>query len=176
MQSSLVATIGFVDEFSLPRIAQLFNKTNQFNLTTKRYSQTELERIASQPENSLWYCDLTDKFGDYGIIGASLLCQNTIDSFLISCRAFGRNVEDAFLWVLLSYCMERGYRHVFGLSVPTPKNAMTSSFYKNAGFKNDGCDGITNKWKLDLTAPLLPPPKWITLKEKNDARQSKQNP
>jgi FkbH-like protein len=167
MQSGLVATIGLSDKFTMPRIVQLFNKTNQFNLTTKRYSQSQLEKITLQEGNSLWYCELSDKFGDYGIIGASLLCSNTIDSFLLSCRAFGRKIEYGFLWWILNLCKSQGHQFVYGLSIPTQKNSMTVSFYKDAGFIKDEEDTAINRWKINVTMPLASPPAWIILKEKN---------
>jgi FkbH-like protein len=168
LQSELVATIAIAHEFVMPRIAQLFYKTNQFNLTTKRYSQTELEGISSKEGNHLWYCELKDRFGDYGIIGVSLVCEDIIDSFLLSCRALGRKVECALLWKILNHYKQKGKKMIQGLYIPTQKNVMAASFYKDNGFIQNGFDGTALSWILDLTKPLKPAPEWITLGENKD--------
>ena len=100
----MIIYINFADDFSIPRIAQLTQKTNQFNLTTKRYSETDIKKLSEDQKADVIYVKLEDKFGDMGIIGACILIYNhnevLFDTFLLSCRALGRKVEDVFI----KYC------------------------------------------------------------------------
>ncbi|MGB7566277.1 MAG: HAD-IIIC family phosphatase, partial [Chitinivibrionales bacterium] len=114
--------MGPVGNDSMQRATQLFNKTNQFNLTGARYTQGELERIAGLKNNRLFCMRMSDRFGEYGIIGVALVRTNTIYSFALSCRAFGRQIELAFLIYLLAYISEHGYESAIGRFVPLPRN------------------------------------------------------
>ena len=97
----MVAEISFADEFSVPRIAQLTQKTNQFNLTTQRYSEADIVDFMHRSTSDVLYLHLEDKFGFYGIVGVCIVIYQdahaVIDSLLLSCRVLGRHVEDAFL-------------------------------------------------------------------------------
>jgi FkbH-like protein len=148
---------------TISRITQLFNKTNQFNLTTKRYSQNELESLARKPGNRLFYMSMADRFGDYGIIGSSLCIGNVIDSFLLSCRAFGKRAETAFLIFLLKTLKNSGHKQALGRFSLTPKNNMVKDFYKNAGFEPEKQGGNEVVWRFDLTRPMPDIPRWITV-------------
>jgi FkbH-like protein len=147
----------------MPRIAQLFSKTNQFNLTTKRYSQARLEAMTANARNRLFTMAMRDRFGDYGVIAAALILGNTIDSFVLSCRAFGKRAENAFLAWVLSYMKHAGHSEAFGIFAPSERNSMTRDFYKNAGFVFDMMDGTAGVWRYDLSGVLPEAPRWIRI-------------
>ena len=124
----------------LPRVHQLFTKTNQFNLTTERYSQAEVERFATSPACELWVARARDRFGDLGMIAAVLLKKvgrmATIDSFLMSCRAMGRGIETAIMNHIKQRLLEdRSGLELRGRYIPTPKNGPVETFYDEQGFR-----------------------------------------
>lgn len=124
----------------LPRVHQLFTKTNQFNLTTERYSQAEVERFATSPACELWVARARDRFGDLGTIGVVLLKKigrmATIDSFLLSCRAMGRGIETAIMNHVKHRLIEdRSGLELRGRYLPTPKNKPVETFYEKQGFR-----------------------------------------
>lgn len=162
-KSDISVTIATADDETMPRVAQLFNKTNQFNLTTKRYSQAQLEAIASGAGNRLFTMAMRDRFGEYGIIASTLVLGNTIDSFMLSCRAFGKRAENAFLARVLSYLKQAGYSEAFGIFAPSERNSMTRDFYKNAGFVFGRMDGAAGVWRYDLSGALPEAPRWIRI-------------
>jgi FkbH-like protein len=127
------------DAFTIPRISQMTQKTNQFNLTTRRYSEGEIERFCTDEESSVRCLNLKDRFGDMGIVGVVILKYREghclIDTLLLSCRALGRGVED----VLLKGCVEmakgKGCTELTGIYIPTPKNGQVEHFYEAKGFE-----------------------------------------
>ena len=135
----MVLTVRFVDEFTIPRIAQLTQKTNQFNLTTRRYSEEEIKNFSKSDRADVFCVKLSDKFGDSGIIGVGILKYQSekavIDEFLLSCRILGRGVEDAFLIQTLKIAEKNGCRTVIGEYIPTAKNGQVGDFYEKHGFK-----------------------------------------
>jgi FkbH-like protein len=164
VKSAIVVTIaqaGPGDE-ALPRIAQLFNKTNQFNLTSKRYSESQLSSLAGDPRNALFSMAMKDVYGDYGIIAAALVMGNSIDSFLLSCRAFGKRAENAFLYSLLDFLKQRGCKQAFGVFAPSLKNAMTKDFYQGLGFTFVNQAGSDHLWRFDMSNKIPEMPRWIT--------------
>ena len=123
---------------AIQRISQLTRRTNQFNLTTRRYGVGEVERLMDE---GVVYCmSMRDRFSDYGIIGAAIVsvgCESDweIDSFMLSCRAFGRRVEDALLASVLEDARAAGARTVRARFVATRKNKMTRDFFPGRGFE-----------------------------------------
>ena len=166
MNSHIRVTIAEADVTTYPRITQLFNKTNQFNLTTKRFSQSKLESFAGKENTHLFYMDMKDIYGDYGIIACALLIENTIDSFVLSCRAFGKHAENAFLLHILTYLKNTSYLQVNGWYLATKKNSMTRDFYKSAGFTLKQTDGENTEWQFDLTGEIKAYPPWISVRSK----------
>jgi FkbH-like protein len=150
-------------EGSLARAAQLAQRTNQFNLATRRYTVAELEAIAADPATEAYTLALSDRFGDSGITGLAILrfLDGTaeIDTLLLSCRVLGRRVEDAFLAFLGERARERGARVLLGRYVESPRNEQVRSFYPERGFEPDG-DG----YRLDLERARLEPPAGVALK------------
>lgn len=127
-----------VDAEATPRVAQLTQKTNQFNLTTRRYTEADIAQMVASTEWRLWIGELEDRFGSYGKI---ILCiakihgdNAVIDTFLMSCRVMGRNVESAFLdYVEKSLC-DAGISNIAAEYVPSPKNSMTARFWNEQGY------------------------------------------
>ena len=135
----MIATINLADDFSKPRIAQLTQKTNQFNLTTKRYSKTDINEFSESQYSDVLYLKLKDRFGEMGIVGVCILVyeKNTavFDTFLLSCRALGRKVEDAFLDNCLKLCQLKDVKFAVGQYFPTSKNMQVKEFFQKRGFK-----------------------------------------
>jgi FkbH-like protein len=126
------------DDFE--RVHQLFNKTNQFNVTTQRYSPAEVERCAASPMCELWVARARDRFGDLGTIAAILLKQDgrsfMIDSFLMSCRAMGRGMETALLnHVKTRFLEHRGLIDLRARYKPTPKNQPVETLFESHGVR-----------------------------------------
>jgi FkbH-like protein len=161
--SEIKIKIKKADSSTLPRIAQLFNKTNQFNLTTIRYSQTQLESFTKDNSAHLFYMGMSDRFGEYGIIASALLCNTTIDSFLLSCRAFGKQAETAFLLYILEFLKSHGHKKVYGKYVASNKNSMTKDFFKNTGFTLFKKNTTEDVWEFDLTGNITGIPDWFEL-------------
>lgn len=135
----MVLEVRFATEISIPRIAQLTQKTNQFNLTTRRYSELDIRQFAESESADAVSLRLSDRFGDAGIVGVAILTYAgeaaTIDTLLLSCRVLGRHVEDALLAQCVQLARARGARVLTGEYVPTAKNVQVREFYPKRGFK-----------------------------------------
>jgi FkbH-like protein len=120
----------------LVRAAQMTQKTNQFNLTTRRYDVTDLTRFVESSEHAVLMLDYRDRFGDEGSVALAIvdLAEGRIDTFLASCRVIGRKVEAQLLDKAVELCRERGLRKVIGEYIPTRKNKMAATFYEDHGF------------------------------------------
>jgi FkbH-like protein len=149
------ANINSFEEIHLSRIAQLTNKSNQFNLTTKRYTQEEIEAVAKSDE----YIDLSgrlmDKFGDNGIVSVVIgkIDGQTIhmDLWIMSCRVLKRDMEYAMMDELVACCQERGIHTILGYYYPTAKNKMVKDFYEKQGFTKESEDEQGNTvWRFDI--------------------------
>ena len=160
----MVCRIGRVDGLSRSRVAQLINKSNQFNLTTRRYSETEVEFAESDPAQHAIQIRLLDRFGDNGIISILIADKAqetwTIGTWLMSCRVLGRRVEEAALAHLAAAAASEGAKSLIGRYIPSAKNRMVADHYQKLGFTliETATDGKT-EWRLDLgdyRAPELP--------------------
>jgi FkbH-like protein len=153
------STIEPVSESSLARAAQLCQRTNQFNLTTRRYSAAELEQMLLEEDVELYTFSVSDRFSDSGITGLAILrCggeEAEIDTLLMSCRVLGRRLEDVLLAFLAERAEARGARWLVGRFEATAKNAQAADFYPARDFVPAG-GGL---FRLDLTAhrPVSPP-------------------
>ena len=149
------AEIGPFNPLYIQRIAQLTNKTNQFNLTTRRYTLSEIEDIADSSDYITLYGKLEDRFGDNGVV--SLLIGRKdgttchMDLWLMSCRVLKRDMELAMADVLADKCLEAGITEIVGYYYPTRKNKMVENFYASLGFERVSLDEQGNSvWKLPL--------------------------
>jgi FkbH-like protein len=154
-----------MDPDSLPRVSQLTQKTNQFNLTTRRYSEQELHALAADPSARVYQVRVRDRFGDNGIVGVAITRSadgfRAIDSFLLSCRVIGRTLETAMLAQIASDALDEGTLRLRGWFLSTRKNAPASEFYASHGFTLlESGDGASH-WELDLEAHRPRCPEWI---------------
>ncbi|MBC2580265.1 HAD family hydrolase [Clostridium sp. DJ247] len=153
-----------VDDFSVPRIAQLTQKTNQFNLTTKRYSEKDIKEMLQNKEYKLYYIRVIDKFGDNGITGFCILNSIDkytlyIDTFLLSCRVMGRTIENAFMAFIYNKAKENNIKKLIGEYIPTKKNQSIKDFYKNLGFTK----GEDNYYLFDINNNKMEYPNYIKI-------------
>lgn len=145
------------DAVGLSRVTQLINKTNQFNLTTRRRTEVEVAAIMQQPQTLTLQLRLSDRFGDNGIIAAIIATEDPadsrvvhIDTWLMSCRVLGRRVEAASLNLLARLAVERGATTLVGAYRCTAKNSMVRDHYARLGFNEIGARGEETLWALDL--------------------------
>jgi FkbH-like protein len=134
-----ILEIRFADEFAIPRIAQLTQKTNQFNLTTRRYSEDDIETLANAAHSDVIYVRLQDRLGDSGIVGVFILKYENeraiVDTFLLSCRVLGRAVEDVLVIQATKLAKKRGSGAIIGEYYATNKNGQVADFYVKHGFE-----------------------------------------
>ena len=142
-QMNIEVNIKKADSFTIPRISQLTLKTNQFNLTTKRYQQEEISSFSSDKDRIIECVQVSDKFGDNGITGVYIIEKKDskewiIDTFLLSCRIMGRKVEEAMLYQIIEKAKNLGIKKIKGKFIPTKKNKPAENFYSDCGFKKEG--------------------------------------
>lgn len=148
------------EKVSIPRITQLINKSNQFNLTTRRYTQVQVEEMAADPATLDFQIRLSDKFGDNGLISVVIAKSSAdepkslhLDTWLMSCRVLGRQVEYEVLNAIVERAQECGFETLVGEYIKTAKNGMVKDLYEKLGFThistNDGSDD-THFWCLSL--------------------------
>ena len=151
-------------EGSLARAAQLAQRTNQFNLTSRRYTVAELQALVGDPVTEAYTLALSDRFGDSGTTGLAILRftdgDAEVDTLLLSCRVLGRRVEDAFLAFLAERARERGARALLGRYVGSARNEQVRTFYPDRGFEpaEDGA------YRLDLERRQPEPPAAIAVR------------
>jgi FkbH-like protein len=161
------AEIASLEPVTLARIAQLTQKTNQFNLTTRRYSEQQITEIAGRSGCQVVSLRVRDRFGDHGLVGVAITKDTddsrVIDTFLLSCRVIGRTVETALLFHLAETARSKGLRRLQGWFLPTRKNAPAKDFYAQHGFTLDSSNGEGSMWVLDLQNCRLECPAWVKL-------------
>jgi FkbH-like protein len=169
------AEVAPVIKATLARVAQLTNKTNQFNLTTHRWTE---QQIADLSASSGWSCfslRVRDRFGDNGLVGVAMLhCDQDsceIDTLLLSCRVIGRTVETAFLSFLASHAHKSGASRLQGWFRPTSKNQPARDFYSSHGFVIEQQEGDATLWTLDLSKNSIECPDWISLRTLNGEKK-----
>jgi len=157
-----------VSDLTLARVAQLTQKTNQFNLTTRRYTEPQIAELFNRPEWHIFSIKVRDRFGDHGLVGVAIAHdegeQCEVDAFLLSCRVIGRTVETALLAHLAESAAQRGRKRLVGWFLPTRKNAPARDFYEHHGFELQATSCEGSLWALDLKSSTLRVPDWITLK------------
>jgi FkbH-like protein len=149
-------TVADVNDVTITRAAQMTQKTNQFNLTTRRYADAELrDKLATG--GRIFTLSVRDRFGDSGITGLCIvdLKDDTayLDSFLLSCRVLGKHIEDAFLIFVLNQLKQQNIKTVQAKYIPTSKNMQVKDFYPENGFRviardEEGC----TEYSLDMSS------------------------
>lgn len=163
----MTARIGPIDSSTLERSVQLIHRSNQFNLTTRRYSAADVQSFMNDPSWETRTVSLADRFGDNGLISVLLARVQgdvlDIDTWLMSCRVLKRGVEAFLLNNIAQLAMERGLRALRAEYIPTAKNALVRDHYLNLGFERSGGDesGRTT-WILPLDAGRTSLPTFIT--------------
>jgi FkbH-like protein len=151
------------------RVVQLFNKTNQFNVTTRRHGSAEVAAMRADPRVWTQYFRLVDCFGDNGIVGLVVAGPSAdapevweIDSLLMSCRVLGRQAEEFMVATLLAEAKRRGARAVRGRFLPTAKNSMVADLYPKLGFVAEAATpGGSATWLWNLSTQAVPEVRWV---------------
>ena len=143
------------DQIGRPRITQLINKTNQFNLTTRRYSESQVAAMEAESDTFTIQARLIDRFGDNGMISVVICCNNgsnwEIDTWLMSCRVINRRVEEAIFAYLVAAAQKAGAKTLTGRHIPSGRNKLVADHYQKLGFTNCGseADGVS-VWCYDV--------------------------
>lgn len=156
-QLDIKLKIKKANDFTIPRISQLTLKTNQFNLTTRRYQEEEIKKFVNDQNYLIGCVQVEDKFGDNGITGVFIVKKENnsewlIDTFLLSCRVMGRGIEEGILTYILQKAKEEGIVKVKGEFIPTKKNKPSENLFSDFGFMQEG-----SYWTYSLTNPIKIP-------------------
>lgn len=147
---NMISVVEAFNKFNTPRVAQLSQRSNQFNLRTVRYTEEEIATLAGDPKYISLAFSLADKYGDYGLISLIMMKETQpdtlfIDTWIMSCRVLKRNMENFVLNTMVSMAKEKGYGFITGEYLPTAKNSMVKDHYQGLGFAADG-----PLWKLNV--------------------------
>jgi FkbH-like protein len=138
------------------RITQLINKTNQFNVTTRRYTEQQVAALETDPAHYTLQVSLTDRFGDNGMIGVVIAALRgtdfDIDTWLMSCRVINRGVEQATCNRLVADARRLGAQRIVGTFIPTDRNSIVADLFPKLGFTLDSDVGGTQRWVLDVAS------------------------
>jgi len=161
---NLKVSILPADQFTIPRISQLTLKTNQFNLTTHRYQEEEIREFVQNNQFLVGCAQVEDKFGDNGITGVFIVKKDTpkqwtLDTFLLSCRVMGRDVEKAIISHIVKKAKENGVERIRAQYIQTQKNKPVESFLPDCGFVKEG-----DYWYY--SKPDFKAPGFLTIDEK----------
>jgi FkbH-like protein len=142
-QLNLKITIKTANDFTIPRISQLTLKTNQFNLTTKRYQEEDIRKFSNDEKFLVGCAQVEDKFGNNGITGVFIVRKDNqkewfLDTFLLSCRVMGREVEKGILGYIVKKAHENNIERIKAEFIPSQKNKPIEDFLPNSGFKKEG--------------------------------------
>lgn len=165
---NMTASIDIDNRKNLKRIAQLIQRTNQFNLTSKRYTESDIRNFIDSDDWRVFTLELNDRFGPNGIVGVSIVKLDNqlayIDTFLLSCRVIGRTVENALIWYIAMSLKEMGVVKLIGEFIPTQKNAIVEEMYKNFNFKLIKNRSKHSKiWESDIINVIKIKNQWIKL-------------
>jgi FkbH-like protein len=147
----MVSDVQPFNNFSKPRVTQLTQRSNQFNLRTIRYTEQEIEDVMNSDNYHTISFTLEDKYGDNGLICVIILEKKDhetlfIDTWLMSCRVLKRGMEDFTLNTIVETAKMHGYKYIIGEYIPTAKNQMVKDHYQNLGFKQ-----LNNQWILNIS-------------------------
>ena len=148
----MVSEVKAFDEFDIPRVAQLSQRSNQFNLRTIRYTEADIKQLSADPNFYTISLSLKDRFGDHGLIGIVILKKQDddtlfMDSWIMSCRVLKRGMENFTINTIADLARANGFKRVMGEYLPTKKNGIVKDHYLTLGFKQEG-----DKWVLNLVA------------------------
>ena len=152
---NMSASFRKINPSNISRVVQLINKTNQFNMTTRRFTESELQEYLKVNQHYGICASLQDKFGDNGIVTLALFrIESTclyLDNWIMSCRVFQRNLEYALFDKLIDFCKENKLTTIVGLFKPTEKNKVVSNFYQSLDFLFDSKVEDVEKWIFKIS-------------------------
>lgn len=151
----MVSTVSGFTKFNTPRVAQLSQRSNQFNLRTIRYTEADISSMADNPDVIDLSFTLEDKFGDNGLIAVVIMKKQDeetlfVDTWFMSCRVLKRGMENFTLNTMVECAKQKGYKWIIGEYLPTPKNKMVEQHYHNLGFSPYGESPEETKYVLDV--------------------------
>ncbi len=152
----MVSKVEGFTKFNTPRVAQLSQRSNQFNLRTVRYTEDQITAVENDPRQKGFAFSLKDKFGDNGLIAVVIVKEQDadtlfIDTWFMSCRVLKRGMENFTLNTIVAWAREHSYSRIIGEYLPTPKNGMVAEHYTQLGFqKLEKAD--TAQWQLDVAS------------------------
>jgi FkbH-like protein len=151
---NMISTVSGFTKFNTPRVAQLSQRSNQFNLRTIRYTEADIESMALDPNVIDLSFTLEDKFGDNGLIAVIIMKKQDeetlfVDTWFMSCRVLKRGMENFTLNTMVERARLAGYKYIIGEYIPTPKNKMVEQHYPHLGFAK--MESEPNKYILDLS-------------------------
>lgn len=157
----MIAEIGFFSPIYLERITQLINKTNQFNLTSRRYASAEVETIRRSRMHIGLYGRLADRFGDNGLVSVVIGTRSgdalELDLWVMSCRVLKREMELSMFDALLEECLARGIRRIVGVYIPSKKNRVVEGHYSGLGFRQvEANAGGRTVWEYGVSRSYVP--------------------
>ena len=165
----MISTVSGFTKFNTPRVAQLSQRSNQFNLRTIRYTEADITSMAENPDVIDLSFTLEDKFGDNGLIAVVIMKKHDeetlfVDTWFMSCRVLKRGMENFTLNTMVEYAKKKGFKRIVGEYLPTPKNKMVELHYPDLGFakSEEPSDGV--KYVLDVDS-YQPRECYITKKE-----------
>ncbi len=157
------------------RLFQLVHKTNQFNLTTRRYSEAEFEAFTGAADYRVFGVRVQDRLGDSGVVGLVVLrlagetCE--IDTFLLSCRVLGRSIESAVLAYAVKLARQVHASRMRGRYIPTAKNGLVRDFYQRHGFTLAGHENAAEVWEVELSGFEVPTSLWAQVRGELEEHQ-----
>lgn len=169
----IAAEVDLASDRTLPRVHQLFQRTNQFNLTNRRYELGTLTQRATDGEWRVYFSKVSDRFGDHGLVATAVVqfvddaC--VIENLVMSCRVIGYGVEDALLARVEADARRAGARWLVGEFRPSPKNAPARDFFARHKFAADGDASDGQRWRRELAGEPMAVPSWITVRATHGA-------
>ena len=164
--------VGLANTFTSPRIAQLTQRTNQFNLTTRRYQEADIKNFAGSANYRVYFVHSSDRFGDHGIVGVAIIRVDgpvwEFDTFLMSCRVIGRGIEQGLLYFISQQATEGAAQKLIGRYRPTPKNGLAADFYSRENFDTVSQAEDETIYEFDLKTKIVPLPEYIQLKKTDE--------
>jgi len=172
-QCKIKMVVREVKEKDWPRVVQLLNRTNELNATGNRYKLEELKNSYKENKDKVLVAELTDKFGDYGLIAETIIRTKApnewfIRDLTVSCRTIGRGIGSTLVLSILDLAKKSGIKNVEGYVKPTESNWRMQPLFENKGFKKIFDNGRIKRYKFDLNNEIMAYPGWldVTLKPK----------
>src|SRR3989338_7845433 len=159
-QTEMVMTVRHIEEKDWERVCQLLNRTNELNATGNRYKLEDLKKSYEKNKDIVLVVELTDKFGDYGLISESIITRESYGWFIkdltVSCRTMGRGIGSALVVAVLKYAKEHGIRKVRGMLVETESNWRIKPLYEKRNFDKILADGKKTVYEFDMDKKEIP--------------------